>query len=128
MTLARTEADRRPDLTPKQAKCLAVMERYYAQHGVPAPMRAIGVAMGGLHVNAVACHIKALAKKGHVAQAKGLGNHRSYLPVDAAPPRPGQVNAIAARRTAAWLRSEAIACRARAAEMERLAAELEGDP
>ena len=64
--------DKRPELTAKQASILAFIARYIQQQGYPPTVREIGEEMGINSPNGTHGHLKALVKKGYIANQEGL--------------------------------------------------------
>jgi repressor LexA len=55
-------------LTPKQAKCLAAIEHYIAEHGYPPSYREICKAMGWTSVNCASDFVMQLERKGKIVR------------------------------------------------------------
>lgn len=69
-------------LTARQAEILGWWRAYQDQNGVPPSWREIGRAFGIKSPNGVACHVKALVRKGYVRiNGRGLSRSAVALPI-----------------------------------------------
>lgn len=67
-------------LTPRQAEVLDFIQRFMAEHAYSPIYREIGAALGIRTPNGVACHLKAMQKKGWITILPGCA--RGILLVD----------------------------------------------
>jgi repressor LexA len=59
------------DLTPKQARALAFIRRYAAEHGMPPTRAEIAAGLGFASANAAQAHLKTLARRGAIELVAG---------------------------------------------------------
>lgn len=75
------------DLTPRQSDVLQAIRENIKHHGYAPTIREIGTKLGIRSPNGVACHLKALEKKGYIEH--DYASHRSLRLTDAAKGRRG---------------------------------------
>lgn len=66
-------------LTVRQGEVLRFMAVYFGQYGCMPTIREVGHHFGISSPNGVACHLKALVKKGHLVEAHETGTHSRGL-------------------------------------------------